>query len=190
MGTWGHGLFDDDLALDVKGQFDRAVAGGARPAEVAAGLMESELSREVLEEFDSEERDDLFWEESRGLFYAIAVLQLEHGALQEVVRQQTLQAIAVERRALDPERDRERWALLDELEAKLRTGAEGAKPMSALPLEVGMAKPPKPKAKPKAKKPAAKPKPKPKAKPKKPAAKPKPKAKPKKIPARSTKRRA
>jgi hypothetical protein len=126
MGTWGHGLFDDDLALDVKASFDRAVAEGATPAVAAAGLMEGELAREVLEEFDDADRDDLFWEESRGLFYAVASLQLEHGVLQEVVRQQTLQALAVERRGLDPERDRARWELLDGLAAQLSRGADEA----------------------------------------------------------------
>jgi outer membrane biosynthesis protein TonB len=174
MGTWGHGLFEDDLALDVKGTFDRAVAGGASPADAASGLMESELAREVLEEFGEGERDDMFWEENRGLFYAIASLQLEHGVLHEVVRQQTLQAIAVERRGLDPERDRERWELLDVLEAKLSGAAavpppppqhriaEGTNP-ALQAVEAAMAKPPaakpaatKPAKKPAAKKPAAK----------------------------------
>jgi hypothetical protein len=170
MGTWGHGLFDDDLALDVKGHFDRAVAGGASAADAAAGLMESELSREILEEFGADARDDMFWEENRGLFYAIASLQLEHGVLQEVVRQQTLQAIAVERRGLDPEQNRERWEILDALQAQLNRGAddggaparhqlaEGTNP--ALVVEVTMAKPPAKKAaagKPAVKQPAKKP---------------------------------
>ena len=186
MGTRGHGLFDDDLALDVKASFDRAVARGASAAEAAAGLMEGELAREVLEEFREDDRDDMFWEENRGLFYAIASIQLEHGVLQEVVRQQALQAIAVERRGLDPEQDRARWELLDALEARLnRAGetaeapavdeaaeapaaaaeppppprhrlAEGTNP--ALYIGVTMAKPPakKPAAKKQAKKPVAK----------------------------------
>jgi hypothetical protein len=162
MGTWGPGLFDDDLALDVKGTFDRAVAGGASPADAATGLMESELAREILGEFGADERDDMFWEENRGLFYAIASLQLEHGVLQEVVRQQTLQAIAVERRGLDPEQNRERWELLDALEAKLNSGAAEGAPLRnqlaegtnpALQVEAVMAKPPA-KRKPAARKPA------------------------------------
>jgi hypothetical protein len=139
MGTWGHGLFDDDLALDVKAGFDRAVAGGAIAAAAAAGLMESELAREILEEFSEDDRDDTFWEESRGLFYAIASIQLEHGVLQEVVRQQTLQAIAVERRGLDPEQDRARWELLDALEAKLTRAGQVAEASAAAAEGVGAA---------------------------------------------------
>jgi hypothetical protein len=199
MGTWGHGLFDDDLALDVKASFDRAVASGASAAEAAAGLMESELAREVLEEFSEADRDDTFWEENRGLFYAIASLQLEHGVLQEVVRQQALQAIAVERRGLDPEQDRARWELLDALEAELSRAGEaaeapgGAAPEEAPPprhllaegtnpaLHIGVTmakKPPKKPAKKRAKKPAAK-KPAAKKPPKKPAKKPAAKKPPK-----------
>jgi hypothetical protein len=199
MGTWGDGLFEDDLALDVKGHFDRAVAGGATEADAAAGLMQSALAREILEEFAEGDRDDLFWEENRGLFYAIANLQLQHGVLQEEVKRQTLQAIAVERRGLDPERNRERRELLDALEARLRAGdadddfvfterqlAEGTNPAIQLPpadLGVRATRAKKPARKKPAKKKPAKKKP---AK-KKPAAKKPPKKKPAKN--KPTKRR-
>jgi hypothetical protein len=177
MGTWGDGLFDDDLALDIWAHFEQTVAKGTSAAEAAKGLMESELAREILEEFGTTERDDMFWEENRGLFYAIASIQLEHGVLQEVIRQQTLQAIAVERRGLDPEQDQARWERLDAFEARLGSGepaparpAEGAgteatadlaalgveatADLAALGVEATMAKPPAKKAA--AKKPAKK----------------------------------
>ena len=35
MGTWGTGLFDDDLAADVRTEFEEAVDAGASPANAA-----------------------------------------------------------------------------------------------------------------------------------------------------------
>ncbi len=47
MGTWGNGLFEDDLALDIKGEFDRAVADGA--AELAGHDPERQAVLDALE---------------------------------------------------------------------------------------------------------------------------------------------
>ena len=119
MGTWGASLLDDDLALDIRGCFEGALEAGESPEVAARGLMNTEVAREILEEFAEDERDDSFWEESRGLFYAVATIQLAHGVLEDDVRRQTLQAITAERRGLDREADAERWTILDELETRL-----------------------------------------------------------------------
>jgi hypothetical protein len=118
MGTWGSGIFDDDLALDIKGHFDDAVAGGTSPAEAAKALMQSELAQEIIEEFSEDERDEMFWEESGGLFFAVATLQLEHGVLQPDVREQTLRAI--DHWLALAEGDVERTAMLEALESRLK----------------------------------------------------------------------
>lgn len=93
MGRWGDGFFEDDLALDVKGAFEEAVEEGTDPAKAAAALLQSDLANEILDEVTEDERDDAFWEESGGLFYAIATLQLEHDVLQPDVKRLTLEAI-------------------------------------------------------------------------------------------------
>jgi hypothetical protein len=117
MGTWGSGIFDDDLALDIKGRFESEVEAGGDPAEVASGLMQSDLAREILEEFDEAERDEAFWEESGALFFAVAHLQLEHGVLSPEVRRLTLQAIEAWKGIAAG--DDERLESLDELQARL-----------------------------------------------------------------------
>jgi hypothetical protein len=117
MARWGDGFFDDDLASDVKAEFDEAVAAGKDPAKVAARILQTELAREILGEFGEEERDDLFWEESAGLFYAAAILQIEHGVLKPKTRTLALQAIGHEKAEGVEEKRRK---LLTELEEKLQ----------------------------------------------------------------------
>jgi hypothetical protein len=117
MARWNDGFFDDDLASDVKAEFDDAVGAGNDPAKVAARILQTELAREIMEEFAEEERDDMFWEESAGLFYAAAILQLEHGVLKPKVRTLALQAISHEKAQGVKEK---RLKLLSELEEKLK----------------------------------------------------------------------
>ena len=117
MGMWGSGIFDDDLALDVKGTFESAVKAGEVASDVARDLMRTDLAREILEEFAEDERDDAFWEESGGLFFAVATLQLEHGVLKADVKRQTL--LAIEAWNTLAAGDDERLEALAELRAKL-----------------------------------------------------------------------
>jgi hypothetical protein len=117
MARWGDGFFDDDLASDVKAEFDEVVGAGKDPAKVAARILQTEFARAILDEFAEEERDDMFWEESAGLFYAAAILQLEHGVLKPKTRTMALQAIRHEK-AQGVER--KRLKLLSELEEKLQ----------------------------------------------------------------------
>lgn len=117
MARWGDGFFDDDLAADVKAEFDEAVEDGKDPAKVAAGILKTELAREILDEFAEDERDDMFWEESAGLFYAAAILQIEHGALKPKTRTMALEAIKHEKAQSVKGK---RLKLLSELEKKLQ----------------------------------------------------------------------
>lgn len=117
MGRWGDSFFADDLALDVKGGFDEAVSHGADPAATAAAILKSELADEILSEFTEDERDEVFWEESSGLIFAAAVIQLENGVLQPETKSLALQAIAAER---DMGAEDERLILLAQLEEQLK----------------------------------------------------------------------
>ena len=116
MARWGDSLFDDDLACDVKAGFDEAVAAGKDPAKVAARLLQTALARGILDEFAEDERDEMFWEESAGLFYAAAILQIEHGVLKPKTRTLALEAIRLEKAQGVKGK---RLKLLSELEEKL-----------------------------------------------------------------------
>jgi hypothetical protein len=39
MGTWGTGIFDDDLALDLRGEFEDLTAGGSTPGQAADRIL-------------------------------------------------------------------------------------------------------------------------------------------------------
>lgn len=116
MGRWGDSFFADDLAMDVKAAFDEAVSNGTKPAAAAAGILKSELADEILNEFPEDERDEMFWEESSGLIFAAAVIQLENSALQPETKSLAIQAIAAER---EMGAEDERLNLLAELEKQL-----------------------------------------------------------------------
>jgi hypothetical protein len=66
MGTWGTGLFDDDVALDAKGLFDDLVDQGASPGQAA---------EQVLEEMQHEANDQ---DDGPVLVLALASLLLDH----------------------------------------------------------------------------------------------------------------
>ncbi len=120
MGRWGDSFFADDLASDVRGGFDDAVRSGSSPRDAAAGLLDTDLAREILDEFTEDDRDDMFWEESSGLIFAAAVLQLEHDTLLDETRVLALEAIEAEREAgADPGR----LKLLSELEDRLASAS-------------------------------------------------------------------
>lgn len=117
MGNWASGIFDDDLARDIKGLFEAEVKAGRKPAEVAKGLMQSDLARDILDELDEDEWDEAFWEESGALFFAVAHLQLEHGVLSSEVKRQTLQAIDAWQEIAAG--DEERLEVLDDLRGRI-----------------------------------------------------------------------
>lgn len=90
MGTWGAGLFDDELAQDAKGAFDAALA---------AGLGVPEATKQALWAVTEAVRDD---ERSPTVYLALAALQLRHGRLEEWLKVIALSHIL-------QETGRERW---------------------------------------------------------------------------------
>lgn len=90
MGSWGSGIFDDDVAADVKSAFEAALEAGATvPA----------ATREVREEFGGALEDD---DDGPIVILALASLQWERGKLQERLKKQALGI-------LDAGRGLERW---------------------------------------------------------------------------------
>jgi hypothetical protein len=81
MGTCGPGIFDDDVAMDVKVMFENDLTHGYS---IAAA------TQHVLQEppwgFDDEEDTAVTW-------LALAALQVEHHALDQVVRKRALDII-------------------------------------------------------------------------------------------------
>ncbi|WP_051472149.1 hypothetical protein [Patulibacter minatonensis] len=82
MDAWESGLFDDDLAADVRGDWEAALAGGASPARATKRLVEEWLD----EVAGSVALAAAFW-------IALAALQLRTGALETDVRDRAVRAI-------------------------------------------------------------------------------------------------
>ncbi len=82
MGTWGTGIFDDDVALDVRDAFEDALSDG---------LDISAATRRALEEFGSAAEDS---DDGPIIYLALAALQLQREALQPEIREKVLHLIA------------------------------------------------------------------------------------------------
>jgi hypothetical protein len=82
MGAWGTGIFDDDLASDLRDEWHDAVEGGSSTDEATSALLGG-FGSEVA---DDEDDGPVFW-------IALAALQLEAGALQRTVGEQAISAI-------------------------------------------------------------------------------------------------
>src|SRR5262249_27727313 len=95
MGTWGVGIFEDDLAADVRGDWREAVADGADPADATAKL-EAAFTAAVADPDDS----IVFW-------LALAAAQAETGGLLDSVRDRAVGLI-------DRGGDVARWAQEDD----------------------------------------------------------------------------
>jgi hypothetical protein len=81
MGTWGAKIFNDDVALDVKGIFEDAIEEG-KTSDEATKIVYSQCGGYFT---DDESGPTAYW--------ALALMQLQHGALQEEVRQKALDYI-------------------------------------------------------------------------------------------------
>ncbi|SRR6266540_7325170 len=81
MGTWGAGLFDNDVALDVRSVFEDALSDG---------LDVSTATQRVFEEFADAIAD---LEDQPVVYLALAALQLEREALQSKIREEALRII-------------------------------------------------------------------------------------------------
>ena len=81
MGTWDTGIFDDDIAMDVKAEFDDAIAEGATA---------EEATKQILESFEDVLEDD---EEAPIIYLTLVALQLENGFAQKSLKQKVLEII-------------------------------------------------------------------------------------------------
>ncbi len=114
MGTWGAGIFDNDLASDIRDVYLVTVAEGS-PAEQAALQTQTRFSS-VLHDSDE---SIVFW-------LALAAIQRHYGHVTDAVKNEALRVIASgldEQRWKDasPENQQTRKQVLQELRAKLTT---------------------------------------------------------------------
>src|SRR2546422_5211981 len=81
MGTWGFGIFENDVALDVQLEYEGAIEEGAT---------DKEATDWVLEEFEEDMEDP---EDVVQVWLALAPVQLERKAVQTTVRRKALEII-------------------------------------------------------------------------------------------------
>lgn len=81
MGTWGHEIFDDDLASDVKGSFEDALSkkGDAKNA-----------TKDVLSQYADVISDP---DEGHIIQLALAKIQMEKGVLQSEIKKQAIEIL-------------------------------------------------------------------------------------------------
>lgn len=113
MGTWGVGIFSDDLASDVRGDWRDAIADGLSPQEATDRLLDR-----FAEAKDDPDEATRFWT-------ALAASQAATGRLVEAVRDEALRRIDaggdIELFAEeDPRQGQKRRAVLAKLAAELR----------------------------------------------------------------------
>jgi hypothetical protein len=90
MGAWETGIFDDDLALDVKEEFTEALR---------EGLSVQEATEQILESYEDALEDE---EEAGVIYFALAELQMKKRKLQSEIKQRALDLI-------ERDQDVERW---------------------------------------------------------------------------------
>ena len=81
MGHWGTGIFENDIAADVKDLMEELLE---------QGLSIDEATAQVLDEYEDELEDE---EDRFDALLAIAQIQISHGALQEEIGQAVLELI-------------------------------------------------------------------------------------------------
>jgi hypothetical protein len=111
MGAWGTGLYDDDIACDVKADYLECLESGGDERKIYEDFVE-----ENSEFIDDEDDAPIFW-------FALADTQHEMGKLMPEVKEHALAEIEnnLQRWAdeVDEETLAERKRVLDELAAKL-----------------------------------------------------------------------
>jgi hypothetical protein len=109
MGTWGTGIFDNDIASDARGVWDDAFARGPEAAKSA-------VTAELADALEDEEDGPLIW-------IALAELQLTQASLDDEVRRAALAAIDVDsehwQHEASPADATERRRVLEELRARI-----------------------------------------------------------------------
>src|SRR5437667_12905938 len=90
MGTWGYGIFENDVAVDVRLMFEDEIDGGS-------GV--EEATKHVLAECVIYLKD---MGDSVQTWLALAALQLEQGSVQDRIRKKVLEVV-------EQGADSERW---------------------------------------------------------------------------------
>ena len=78
MGTWGPGIFDDDVSADVQIRFEEALEESGDPIHAA---------KEVLSDMEDELEDD---DDAPIIYFALAALQLKHGQMSPSIKKKAL----------------------------------------------------------------------------------------------------
>src|SRR5207245_3714660 len=90
MGTWGYGIFENDVAVDVRLMFEDEIDGGSSVEEATKHVLAECV--DYLEDMD----------DSVQAWLALASLQLEQGSVQDPIRKKALEVI-------EQGADLERW---------------------------------------------------------------------------------
>lgn len=101
MGAWDIGIFDDDLALDIKSEFENYLA---------EGLNVKQATKQILENYEDVLEDE---DESPIVYLSLAALQLEQGEVATKIRKKTIKLI-------ESGQALERWEESDETAFKQR----------------------------------------------------------------------
>ncbi len=105
MGTWGTGLFSDDLASDVRDRY-RELAGELDSGSAAT----KQLVREYADDLNDQDTESVFW-------LALADTQWRCGRLEDSVKQRAL-------RVIDSDQDLTRWQEDQKLRVRRRSVLE------------------------------------------------------------------
>jgi hypothetical protein len=113
MGAWGVGIFEDDVACDVRDLFERVVTTH-NDVEAATHTVLHEFA-DVIEDLD----------DGAVVYLALATLQIEHGVLQPSIRASVLNIITSGQDLL-------RWENADDVSERRRVLEELQKHILAL----------------------------------------------------------
>lgn len=81
MGTWGFEIFEDDLALDIKDEFEELLANGETIPSA---------TKTILKEYE-DDLEDTDWKPI--IFMALAKLQIQNGKLQKNIKNKVLRIL-------------------------------------------------------------------------------------------------
>lgn len=82
MGTWGTDVFDDDISMDIKAEFDNAIA---------EGMSLKQATKQILVSFSDVLNDE---EEGPLVYIVLAALQIRQGTVIRKIKQEALKIIS------------------------------------------------------------------------------------------------